>query len=69
MTYRTWLRLWAEEIRVNVTTEPWRLVPHPHRPVRVPAGDGWYCSWCGSRSAAVQVKGIRKRESTMRTLA
>lgn len=71
MTYRTLVRLWARELWLNVTTEPWLLVPHFHRPDRVPKGDAWYCSLCGSRSARVQRKGRRKeiREAVRSMLA
>jgi len=57
------------ELWLGLTYEPWRLVPHLRSPRRVPAGDGYECSFCGSRSARVQAKGQRKAEAIRRQFA
>ena len=59
MSWTTWLRLWATEVRREVTGQPMRLVPHLRVPVRDTPGDGYRCRTCGSRSARVQEAGAR----------
>jgi hypothetical protein len=64
---RVIIAAWARGLWVTVAYEPWRLVPHLRSPRRVPAGDGYECSRCGSRSARVQAAGqqaadIRRRQ-------
>jgi hypothetical protein len=59
----------ARELWVGIAYEPWRLLPHLRRPRRVPGGDGYECSRCGSRSARVQAAGQRVADFRRRQLS
>lgn len=69
MKYRTFARAWATELRLNMTTAPWRLVPHPHRPVWWALGGEYSCGLCGSSSPRVQRKGRAQAERLRREMA
>ena len=64
--WRVIITAWARELWLDVAYEPWRLVPHLRSPRRIPAGDGYVCSRCGSRSARVQAAGQRVAEMRRR---
>jgi hypothetical protein len=72
--YTTWLKLWLQELWIELTEQPMTLVPHPHRAVRMrpsqPGGPLPYkCTRCGSVSDAVQRKGRERSERIRRQLA
>jgi hypothetical protein len=52
--WRNWL---AGQKRRYDTYGIMAFMPHRHWPYYIPAGDGWYCYICGSRSATVQKRG------------
>jgi hypothetical protein len=69
MRYRTLAWAWAAEIWVNLTTEPWRRLPHFCQPAWRAQGGEYACRWCGSASARVQRKGIMQGEILRRRLS
>jgi hypothetical protein len=69
VTYGTWVRLWARELWINLTTAPLRILPHPCRPRWWALGGEYVCDRCGSSSTRVQRKGRAQAERLRRELA
>lgn len=63
----TWYYRYLIRNRIGELKARWRkygliaFVPHRHIPNRYPAGDGYYCSRCGTRKAIVQKRGLEGR--------
>lgn len=69
MKVRAVVRAWAVELWLSALYEPWKALPHAHRPRWLAAGGEYACERCGSSSARVQRKGREQARGLRREMS